>query len=265
VSRRLQGNLLEALGVLEEAKISGTPDGKITVDALRNFAGQPKQFVEIAPLVYREVGGQDKVAFKRNADGSLRASIDYPFMVFDRASFLQNKVFNLFVLIASLGIMALALIFWPVNGLVRRHYGRKLGLSAGDQRLRTLTRLVCAINVVFVLGMAVVLSSGGITSLNNIDGRLHAVQFLGVIGSIGALVCVYNALRSWRWQPVPRATLAAASGDAATVTSSESSSTGASKLRLGPSRIFETLIAVACIGFTWFLLYWNVLNFSLHY
>jgi len=265
VSRRLQGNMLEALGVLGEAKISGTPDGKIMVDALRDFAGQPKKFVEIAPLVYREVGGQDKIAFTRDANGRLRVSIDYPFMVFDRAGFLENKVFNLFVLIASLGIMVLALVFWPVNGLLRRHYGRKLGLGAGDRRLRTLARLVCAINVLFVLLLAVVLSGGGITSLNNIDGRLHAVQFLGVIGSVGALVCVYNALRAWRWQPAPRATVAAASGDSASVTSSDSSSTETPQRQLRASRIFESLIALGCLGFAWFLLYWNVLNFSLHY
>lgn len=267
ISRRLQGNILEASAVLGEARISSTPDGKIMMDALKNFNGQPKKFVEIAPLVYREVDGQDKIAFKRVGNGHLQAAIDYPFMVFDRVGLLQNKYLNFFVLGASLGIMVLALIFWPVNGLLRRHYGRKLRLSVGNRRLRTLTRVVCAIDVLFVVLLAVVLSSGdGITSLNNIDGRLHALQLLGVIGALGALVSVYNALRTWRWQPAPMASIvAAASSDSASVTSSDISSSGAPQLQLRASRIFETLIALACLGFAWLLLFWNVLNFSLHY
>lgn len=262
VSRRLQGNILEASGMLGEAKISATPDGKIMLDALKGFNGQPKKFTEIAPLVYREVDGQDKIAFKRNADGRLQVAIDYPFMVFDRVSGLESKYFNYFVLCASLGIMALALILWPVNGLLRRHYGKQLSLRSGDRRLRTWTRFVCIINIVFVVSLGVVLSSGeGAAALNDIDGRLHAIQVLGVIGCVGALLVLYNALRTWRWKPAAMASAVAASGDSATT----SSAVTAPPKPVRPSRILETLIALACLGFAWFLLYWNVLNFSLHY
>jgi CubicO group peptidase (beta-lactamase class C family) len=268
VSRRLQGNMLEALGMFSEARVSAMPDGKVTVDALKGFNGEPKKFSEIAPLVYREVDGQDKVAFKRNPDGGFQVSIDYPFMVFDRVGLVQNKVFNYFILGGSLGIIALGLIFWPINGWLRRHYGKRLSLSPGDRRLRTLTRLVCAINILFVLLMAVVLSSGdGITSFNHIGGKIHAVQIIGVLGSLGALVAIYNALRTWRWQPVAMvSSVAAASTDSSSTSPSSSSIPSATAQReLRPSRTLETLIALACLGFVWFLLYWNVLNFSLHF
>jgi CubicO group peptidase (beta-lactamase class C family) len=268
VSRRLQGNMLEASGMLGEARVSATSDNKIMVDALKGLNGQPKKFTEIAPLIYREVDGQDKIAFKRNDSGGFQLAIDYPFMVFDQVGLLQSKFFNYFVLFGSLGLMALALILWPVNGLLRRHYGRKLDLSARDRRLRTLTRFVCAINILFVVLLAVVLTTGdGAAFLNNIDGRLHALQVLGVIGAIGTLASVYNAVRAWRWKPAPAIASAATAGagDSTAPPSSSSPSSPGPESPKRASRIFETLIALACLGFTWFLLYWDVLNFSLHY
>jgi CubicO group peptidase (beta-lactamase class C family) len=266
VSRRLQGNILEASGMLGELRVSGTPDGKITTDVFKDFSGRPKKYSEIAPLVYREVDGQDKLAFKRDESGSLRLAIDYPFMVFDRVGLLQNKYFNYCVLGASLGIMVLALILWPVNGLVRRHYGKKLDLSRSDRRLRTWARAICAINILFVALLAVVLSSGdGATGLNGIDGRLHALQILEAIAAVGSLIVVYNALRAWLWRPAMISILAARASGSAGSTSSSASSGAASGPQLRASRTLETLIALACVGFTWFVLYWNVLNFSLHY
>lgn len=267
VSRRLQGNILEASGMFGEVRVSGTPDGKIIADAFKDFSGKPKKFSEIAPLVYREVDGQDKLAFRRDESGRLQLAIDYPFMVFQRVGWLQSKFFNYFVLGTSLGIMVLALILWPLNGLVRRHYGKKLHLSSRDRRLRISTRAVCAINVLFVLLLALVLTSGeGATSLNGIDGRLHVLQVLAVIGAVGSLVVVYNAFRAWRWKPAAMVSpVAAGSSDSAAPTSSSPSSSTTSESQKRSSRTFETLIALACLGFTWFVLYWNVLNFYLHY
>src|SRR5262249_11374956 len=166
---------------------------------------------------------------------------------------------------ATLGIMALALILWPVNGWLRRHYGQRLDLSSRDRRLRMATRLVCAINLLFVLLLAVVLSSGGgATALNGIRGRLHAVQIVGVLGTLGALIVVYNALRTWRSNPAPVMVSAVAAGSIASASSSLSS-TAMPQRQKRNSRTFETLIAFACLGFAWLVLYWNLLNFHLHY
>lgn len=265
-SRRLQGNVLEASGMMGELRVSGLADGKITADAFKDLSGRPKKFSEIAPLVYREVDGQDKLAFKRDEGGRLQLAIDYPFMVFDRVGLLQNKSLNYAVLGASLGIMVLALIFWPVNGLLRRHYGRNLCLSVRERRLRILARIVCALNILFVVLAALVLSAGeGAASLNGIDGRLHALQVLGAIDSVGLLAALYNALRAWRWKPAGMVSAVAAGSSESAASSSSLSVAGTTDPQTRPSRILETLIALACLGFTWFLVYWNVLNFSLHY
>jgi hypothetical protein len=203
--------------MLGELRVSGLPDGKIMADALKDFAGQPKKFTEIAPLVYREVDGQDKIAFKHDASGRLQVAIDY------------------------------------------------LDLSPSHRRLRTWARAICALNILFVTLLAVVLSSGdGATGLNGIDGRLHALQALEVIAAVGSIVVVLNAFRAWLWRPAMISILAAGASRSGT-TSSSLSSGATSEPQGRASRTLETLIALACLGFTWFVLYWNILNFSLHY
>jgi hypothetical protein len=118
--------------------------------------------------------------------------------------------------------------------------------------------------VLFVLLLAAVLAAGeGAAALNGIDGRLHALQVLGLIGAIGSLVVVFNAGQAWFWRPVPA--MASAAAARSTSASSTLFSSVSSEPQIRPSRILETLIALACLGFAWFLVHWNVLNFSLHY
>ena len=153
-----------------------------------------------------------------------------------------------------------------MNALVRRHYGKKLDLRPSDRRLRTWSRAICALNVLFVVLFAVVIASGdGATGLNGIDGRLHALQALEAIAAAGSLVVVYNAFRAWLRRPAMISILAAGASRSGGTTSSSLSYGATSELQRRPSRLLETLIALACLGFTWFVVYWHILNFSLHY
>jgi hypothetical protein len=263
-SRRPEGNLLEALNAFGQLKVSANSDGTISVDEIKDFGGQPKKLRAIAPLVYRDVNGQEKVAFNRDAKGRLYLAIDFPFFIFQRVSWAQSKPFNIFVLGASLGIMTLALLFWPVTALVRRHYGHRLGLSTRERRLRIGTRLVCLLNLIFFSGLFALVSSfddpGAINS--HLDFRIHLLQVIGLLGGLGAVVAVYNAVRVWRAASLPARAGVAAAGSSPSTTSTATTSTTGPWLA---SRIFETLIALACLGFLWFGVYWNLLNFNLNY
>ena len=128
-SRRGEGNLIAVFSAFGQVTVNANPDGTISLDDIKDFNGQPKKLREIAPLVYREVNGQEKLGFQRDPDGRLFFQMDYPFFTFQRVSFFESKPFTMFLLTASLGMMVLALIFWPIAALVRRHYGRKLNLT----------------------------------------------------------------------------------------------------------------------------------------
>ena len=162
------------------------------------------------------------------------------------------------VLVGSLAIMVLAIVFWPVAALVRRHYGRKLNLTRRERRLRIATRLVCLVDLIFVgsfVGLANVLDDPGALN-SHLDLKLHLLQGVGLLGAVGTIAVIYNALQVWRTAPAR----AAVPGDSVAVPLSSSVQS-----RTWVSRIFETLIGLACLGLVWFEVYWNVLNFNFNY
>ncbi len=267
-SRRSEGDFLEATSMLGEMKVSSNSEGTVWSDALKDFDGQPKKFREIGPLVYRAVDGQERLAFKRDASGRLYASIDFPFMIFQRVGWLQGKPFNYFVLGASVLVMLFTLVLWPVAALIRRHYGRKLVLTRQERGLRIAVRLICIADLVFIIALAGLLSSRSAPGALNshVDPWIHLIQVVGLIGAIGALVAIYNAVYVSRPGPSPsRIAIAQASpsvseGSAASV---PLSSTG--RFDWIWRELSAALIALACIGLAWFFFYWNLLNFNLNY
>ncbi len=266
-SRRMQGNILEATALLGEMKISSDAQGTIWADALKDFDGQPKKFHEIGPLMYRAVNGQDRLAFRRDANGRLYAAIDFPFFIFQRVGWLQSKTFNYFVLIAGVAVALLTLILWPVAALVRRHYRRKLLLSRQERWLRIAVRLVCALDLIFLASLVALVSSTSDPSALNghIDSKIHLMQVLGLIGALGALIAIYNAVQAWRAPSSSAQSIAPIIADETEVRRPPVPVSGTREFEWAWGKVFATVIALACIGLAWFFFYWNLLNFNLKY
>ncbi len=237
-SRRSQTSILKVLSMAGQLKVASAGDGTIIVDPLKDTNGEVIHWQEIGPLLYRQKDGQGLVGFKRDASGQMVLSIDYPFFIFQHASFLDTKPLNLFIIGASLTVLLLVLLLWPVAGLIRRHYGHKLDLSPQGRRLRFLVRIVCLIDVAFMLGWVILASRlddpGSLSE--RLDPGIHFIQVIGVAGCLGGLVAIYNSYRSW-----------------------------SDRGRWIWARISDAVIALACVGFIWFVLAWNMLNFNLNF
>ncbi len=203
VSRRIQGNLLFITSMVGEPKVTANSDNTISIPDLEGFNGAPMKFREIAPGVYQNVDGQDKMAFYKGYDGRTTAGIDFPFMVFQKVGLLESKPFNHVVLFTSLGLILLAVLLWPIAALVRSHYRYRLELGARERRLRLLTRIVCLIDLVMAGGFVWVFSKAGdITAVNgSLDKWIHLLQILGILAIVGAIVAIYNAALVWRTAP----------------------------------------------------------------
>lgn len=270
VSRRSQGDVLGPLSVLGETKVYPNSDNTVSVDAIKGFDGQPKKFREIAPLAFREVNGQDMIAFNKDVTGNTVLAMEYPFMVFQRVGFFRGKGFNLFVLYASLVVLALTILLWPIAAMARRHYGKRLSLTPGERRVRLLVRLTCVLDILFVVLLIAQLStiSSDIGGLNSgIDFKLHLIQVVGLLGALGIVVAVYNAVQVWRTgsSPVALTRAAVASPEGGSDSPASDSQVAVSGRRWIWGRLSETVIALACIGFTWFAVYWGMLNFNLNF
>lgn len=237
-SRRAETTFASAQNSFDEAHVVPDKDGDIKVLPLKDFSGQIKRWQEISPMVYRAVDGQDHIAFQKDANGRWELRINFPAIIFQRAGLLDSLPWNRTIVYYAMTILCLTLLLWPVAWVVRRHYGFKLDLTSRQRKLRLAIKLVCAIDIAFVLGLLAVL--GGADDLTLLSGKLDPVilvlQAVGLIGAVGTLVVLYATLRLWRapnlWKGV---------------------------------RWLNLLITLACLCFAWFVLHWHLVNFNMHY
>jgi CubicO group peptidase (beta-lactamase class C family) len=237
VSRRFDTNVLAITTVLGETKVTVNPkDNTISMGA-KGLNQQPERFREIAPMVFRQVDGNAKIAFAPDPSGRQIAYIDYPFMVFQKISNpLDKQGVNYFIIGFSLCVIALTLLLWPIAAMLRKHYGKPLSLEPAAKRLRLLVRLVCLLVVVFVVGLLVPLSRMNSPLTERNDFGLHLLQVLGLLTGVGALVAIYSSLKSW--------------GDSQ---------------QWFWYKLWNTFLALSCVGFFWFIFHWHLLNFHLNY
>lgn len=240
VSRRMESNFLAVITAIDQLKVApNSSDNTIIASDLKDLNGKPKHFREIGPLLFRDVNGQSRLAFKRDDSGRFIAVIDYPFMVFQRASWYQSGTFNMVVICCALGVFLLTLLLWPISYFIRRHYGRTLKVSPTLAKLRPWVRIVCAVDLVFIGAIVtIVLLSVKYFSMfsSKMDIWFHLLQLIGWLGVLGGLLMLWNAIASWRDQE-----------------------------RGLWSKLGDTLIVLAAAGYTWFAMYWNLLHWSLHY
>lgn len=238
-SRRPDTTILKVLNVLGEAKVYENGDGTISVNEFKDLNGQPKKFKEIGPLLFREENGQDKIAFKHDDEGNLVLVIDFPFMVFQRSPWYQNSGLNLPMIVGAITVFALTLLLWPIAALTRKYYGKKLELSPDRKRLRLWVRIVCALNLVFAVAFPALFVIGE-KNIALLSERLHPwvrlVQMVGWVGVLGTVIVLINLARSWTDQQ-----------------------------RGLWSKLGDALIALACLGFVWFVFTWNMLHWSLSF
>jgi len=239
ISRRSQTTILKALTVLGESKVFSNPDGTISLEDLKDLNGQPKKLKEIGPLMFPAVHDQDRVAFKRDQSGRLVLVTDFPVFVFQRSPWNENSSFNLPLIVSAMVVLLLTLLLWPVAALIRRHYRQPLNLTPQQRRLRLMVRLACLFDLLLVCGLAVffTMSEKDIGILSpRFNPLLRMIQLVGWVGVLGTLAALYNALRSWQEQG-----------------------------RWLWSKLGDSLIALACVAFVWFVFTWNMLHWSLRY
>src|SRR5207247_9642243 len=99
---------------------------------------------EIAPLVYSEVDGLERIAFRRDASGNVREMLPFP-AIYEgqRVSWYASKIFVGLVIGGSLVFALLTVVLWPVAVLIRRKYERPLFSAKEDRVLYFLSRIVC--------------------------------------------------------------------------------------------------------------------------
>lgn len=201
-SRRPQSNLLSLVNLLGQVKVVVNEDGTISVPLARGANGVPKKWREISPYLWQDVDGSDRLAADV-VDGKVtRFSMEpyAPIMVFERLSTWRSLSMPL--LVASLAVLLLTVIAWPVSALVRRRYGVAYALSGTDARAHRLVR-VAALAVLLSVGGAIgfVVAMMGDLEMTGAssDTWINLLRlFATVVLPLGAAVSVWNAWQALR-------------------------------------------------------------------
>lgn len=238
-SRRPQSNFVSLANILGPVKVIANEDGTISVTLALGPGGAPKKWREVSPWVWQDTASSDRLAADV-ADGKVtRFSLEpyAPIMVFERLS--TWRALSRPLLVASLLVLALTVLAWPVSAMVRRYYRVPYRLAGADARMHRRSR-IAALAVLLALGgtlafVVAMLNSLEMTSPDS-DGIIIALRLFATVAlPLGAAVGVWNA---WHVLRAPRRLLA---------------------------RLWALLLALACLYALWIGVVHHVIGFGASY
>ena len=198
-TRRGETTFLKILALLSQVRVSSDKEGVLTVEGDKNQRGELKKWKEIAPLVYGEIDGLERIAFRRDASGTVREMLPFP-AIFEgqRVPWYATKTFIGLVIGGSLVLALFTVLLWPVAVLVRRKYERPLFSAKSDRVLYFLSRIVCLGELIFILTPIIAFSQGleHIVILGDaINPWLQALHMLGWVLMAGVVLLIIAAAR----------------------------------------------------------------------
>lgn len=191
-SRSIQSNFASLLYILDETRIVATEDGTIVLTSPET--GQPTEYIEVDPWVWREIDGHRTLAVDV-VDDEVRAigTTAFTFTPVDEDT---QAAVVLPIAIGSVAVIVIAILSWPVSAFVRW----KTSLPARDRTgrwARVLTRTAMVLTLLgfgcWALAFNVALNfepvSFGVLRL------FQVVQGLGVLGIVPAVYVLYDNIR----------------------------------------------------------------------
>jgi CubicO group peptidase (beta-lactamase class C family) len=198
-TRRGETSFLKILAMLGQVGVTSDKDGVLTIEGEKNQRGELKKWKEIAPLVYNEIDGAERIAFRRDASGVVREMLPFPAIYqAQRVSWFNNKRLVNPMIGGNLALVLLTVLLWPVAVVVRKKYERPLFSNKVDRVLYFLSRLVCLGELILIFAPAIALSQGleHLVILGDaIDPWLQALHILGWVVIAGIILLVVVAVR----------------------------------------------------------------------
>jgi CubicO group peptidase (beta-lactamase class C family) len=216
--------------LLQSYGVKANGDGTLSINI-----GAPRRYAQIEPLVFQEVGGRNKVVFHEDDQGRITQLYvsSFPVIAAVRQSGLDQPRLHQGLLGACTVLFVTALLFWPALAFSMRGWRsskiRRTPLSGLISVAGWLLALAC---VAFLAGLVVVASDPN----KIVYGTPREMQYLLLLPQVCvgltalAFLCSIVAWAKGYWR--------------------------------FSGRLHYTLVALAGIGFVWFLHYWNLLTFG---
>lgn len=185
-------NFFSLFGLLGQATISLTEDGKLSFPALDGLGAGARDWVEVEPFVWRDTGTGERLAAEVKDGRVVRMSVDAgsPFMVFEPAPVGVNAAWLNPALIFAFGVILLAALAWPVRALVRRNFKADFALAGKSLRAYRLSRVFAWLALGALAGWIGLIAafSADIGSLGGpLDWLIHLLRILTPLAAFGLL------------------------------------------------------------------------------
>jgi CubicO group peptidase (beta-lactamase class C family)/uncharacterized Tic20 family protein len=203
-SRRAESTFLSITQLLGQLSLAPGPNGSLVTPADFGLTGHPSDWVEVRPFVWHDRNSDQRLAavVENGEVKRLSLSIMSAFTVFERPPFYKNAALVMPLLQASLAILLLTFLLWPVRWLVRRYHGATFTLAGRDLLGYRLSRVAALlILLVFVgWGTLITLLFADLANLGGaFDSFILLLQILTFIVFFGGLaVFVWYLIQVWR-------------------------------------------------------------------
>jgi len=225
----------KVLHLIVYAQFTALPDGTLTK---KDPLGQ-KHYVEVAPLLFRQIDGYDVLLFRENSQGQIDIgfSSDNPTWAFQRFPWYETPTLHQAVLIVGILLLISALLASLGRVLRRRKTPVEAFASRDSSRWSRLATFSLVAGVVFVLLFFVFFAAGFANP--NAYAQGNATMFVlallcSTLFVIATAVIAISAIHLWR---VKVWSLAA--------------------------RIHYTLVAIGAVTMVWVLATWNLIGWRL--
>lgn len=240
VSRRSETSFFKLFTLLGQFKVTVEDDGTVVIPPLTGLNGEPKRWREVAPYVWQEIGGQERVAAQVE-NGRVRmvgADSLTGIMVFLPVGAAAASSWIIPAVMVAIVALLLTVVAWPVAAVVRRRRGAAFALSGREALGYRFVRVAAVVNLVFLLGWVLVFSAGE-ADLAAFDGRMD--PWLWLLRLIGLLVVAGAAVATWNaWL-----TFHASRG-----------------LK---SKTWAVVLAASCVALAWFAFAFHLISFDPRY
>ncbi len=220
---------LEKAFVLLGSGVTVTPTSDNTL-LISGLGPEPRQFVEIYKNLFRQIDGQQRIAFGEDENGNIRDFyIDgATFVALSRAPVVEGNLYTQLLPMVSFFIFITVWVGW----IYRR---KDFKTMMNDERMAIRMSMgMTGLNLLFVISMVIILSTYGNSIIFTIPAALRVALVLPDLASLVALGVVWFAVKCWKdgyW-------------------------------RQG-RRIHYTLVALSGLFMAWFYYYWNFLGIQL--
>src|SRR5262249_5158151 len=216
----------KVFGLLGGATVAAAPNKTLVIP---DIFGESAQYVQVAPAVFREVGGDKTVAFVENGAGQVVGMVgQFAFIPFYKLRWYEAPAFHFTLLGLSLLFFLIAVV-----SALRNWKTDKAGPPAARWARRNLA-VLGALNLAFVVAFASIFAAGLDDLIFALPKGLYAVLTLPRIGLALTVLAVVMVVRVWREGYWTRG-----------------------------GRLLHTAGVLSAVAFLWFLNSWNLIGYRI--